>query len=204
VQIGKPVWNEIGKSRAAIVLTLLAVAATHLEKSRQSTWAGSYPSGTSDSNLPADEWFFMASNLVSTETGIPRLELTQAHLIQVLYLLTTSRMNRAWYTFGNLLQITAALGLHRRGRKGRINSNSPDYIRSQCAIRTFWAAYILDQHLSVIFGRPRHYHDEDIDQEFPACVNDEAMTEQGPIQPSDGFGNGSADCLIEALVFHAR
>ncbi|KAK7701612.1 hypothetical protein SLS57_011661 [Botryosphaeria dothidea] len=38
--------------------------------------------------------------------------------------------------------------------------------------RTFWCAYNLDTYLSAALGRPRTFHDEDIDQDFPTCVND--------------------------------
>lgn len=190
---GKPAWTDIGKPRAAIVLTVLAIASIHQEKS-----------GCAQSpRVCADELFGMASRLTDTETGFPTLESAQARLIQVLYLLTTSRMNRAWYTFGNVLQIIAALGLHRKPKKRALGGEG-DYIQAQCSIRTFWAAYILDQHLGVIFGRPRHYHDEDIDQEFPASINDELMTAQGPIERSDDYGDVGSDCLIDALIFYAK
>ena len=104
-----------------------------------------------------------------------------------------------------MVQIIAALGLHRRpDRKRGLTSGGGDYIRTQCSIRTFWAAYILDQHLGVIFGRPRHYHDEDVDQEFPASVDNEFMSAQGRIEKGDELGDGGSDCLIDALVFHAK
>ncbi|SPO06448.1 related to C6 transcription factor [Cephalotrichum gorgonifer] len=198
LSVGKPAWSDIGKARAAIVLTILAIAEIHHEKSSALT---AEPS----SRICADELFGMASNLTETETGFPSLESAQARLIQVLYLLTTSRMNRAWYTFGNVVQIISALGLHRRpDRKRHPSSGGLDYIQSQCSMRTFWAAYILDQHLGVIFGRPRHYHDEDIDQDFPASINDEFMTPQGPLERTDDYGDAGPDCLIDALVFHAK
>lgn len=194
---GGPAWVELGKPRTAIVLTVLAIASIHCERSCADKAA--VPSG-----ICADELFCMASSLTDTETGFPSLESAQVRLIQVLYLLTTSRMNRAWYTFGSVVQIIAALGLHRRPDRKRGLTSGGDYIRSQCSIRTFWAAYILDQHLGVIFGRPRHYHDEDIDQEFPASVDDEFMTAQGRIEKSDEHEDAGSDCLIDALVFHAK
>ena len=200
IEAGGEAWGEVGKPRAAIVLTVLAIAEIHREKSCQ---GHPEPYGVS-----ADELFGMATSLTDTETGFPSLESAQARLIHVLYLLTTSRMNRAWYTFGNVLQIIAALGLHRRphGKRGAASSGGGggDYVRAQCSVRTFWAAYILDQHLGVIFGRPRHFHDEDIDQEFPESVDDELMTPQGVIEKQDDYGGPESDCLIDALVFHAR
>ncbi|KAL2104435.1 hypothetical protein VUR80DRAFT_892 [Thermomyces stellatus] len=198
---GRPGWSEVGKPRTAIVLTVLAIASIHRERERQ----GAAASSPDLRGSYGDELFGMATWLTDTETGFPSLESAQARLIQVLYLLTTSRMNRAWYTFGNVLQIIAALGLHRKpDRKRGIASGGGDYIRAQCSIRTFWTAYILDQYLGVIFGRPRHYHDEDIDQDFPDSVNDELMTPQGVVEKGDDYGDAESDCLVDALTFHAK
>jgi hypothetical protein len=49
-----------------------------------------------------------------------------------------------------------------------------------------------------MFGRPRHYHDEDIDQPFPDSINDEDMSTAGPLSV------GGDDCHIESLVHHAK
>ncbi|KAJ5735921.1 uncharacterized protein N7483_001046 [Penicillium malachiteum] len=38
--------------------------------------------------------------------------------------------------------------------------------------RTFWSAYCLDTHLSLTLGRPKIFHDEDIDQELPSGIDD--------------------------------
>ncbi|KAB2569200.1 putative transcriptional regulatory protein [Lasiodiplodia theobromae] len=112
-------------------------------------------------------------------------------------------MNQAWYVFGNAVQIISALGLHRkagRKRNGAPTKNqSSDYIKDQCRKRTFWVAYIIDKYLSVVLGRPRHYHDDDIDQDFPDLVNDADMTPQGR-STSDPL----EDCHVEALILHAK
>ncbi|RAL59819.1 hypothetical protein DID88_000448 [Monilinia fructigena] len=42
--------------------------------------------------------------------------------------------------------------------------------------RVFWCAYTLDNYLSAALGRPRTFHDDDIDQELPSCVNDSDLT----------------------------
>lgn len=109
------------------------------------------------------------------------------------------RFNQAWYSFGHALQIISALGLHRRDDRKRHNStHKRDYIEEQCRKRTFWVAYILDKYLGVIFGRPRHYHDDDIDQDFPDAVNDRDMTASGPQIV------GLDDCHLESLICHAK
>jgi hypothetical protein len=197
VQLNQPLSFGIGRAKAAVVLSVLAVASFHEEKTR-----GSSNVSTTDGDAvhsQSDQLFSEASRLTEGETGIPRLESAQSRLVQVLYLLMSCRFNQAWYTFGHTLQITSALGLHRKDDRTRHpTSYKRDYIEEQCRRRTFWVAYILDKYLGVIFGRPRHYHDDDIDQDFPDSVNDEDMSSSGP-QVS-----GTDDCYIDSLVFHAK
>ncbi|KAK1624429.1 fungal-specific transcription factor domain-containing protein [Colletotrichum phormii] len=194
---GKAVWQDIGRGRASIVLTALAIATAHNEKSQ----GVHSPEGEALSLARSDQLFCVALQLTERETGLPRLESAQSRLIQVLYLLTTSRMNRAWYTFGNALQIISALGMHRKAAKKRhLTPGNSDYIQAQCRMRTFWTSYVLDKYLGVIFGRPRHFHDDDIDQDYPDRIDDEDMTAQGPIERSEEH----SDCHIDALIFHAK
>ncbi|KAM0534148.1 hypothetical protein D7B24_004802 [Verticillium nonalfalfae] len=112
-------------------------------------------------------------------------------------------MNQAWYIFGSTLPIVSALGLHRRsgGKRGTSGprSTSFDYIASQCRKRTFWVAYTIDKYLAVVFGRPRLYHDDDIDQDFPDEVNDEDMTPQGRAAHEPKM-----DCQVDSLICHAK
>lgn len=196
MQAQEPVWKGLGRAKAAIVLVALAIASLHRAKSE-----GFLTAEAEDQSLTASDMLFTISiKLADEETnlGYPKLESAQAKLIQVLYLLTTSRFNRAWYMFGNMLQLVSALGLHRRVPQRE--KTSMDYIRVQCGIRTFWAAYILDNYLGVIFGRPRHYHDDDIDQNYPDRIDDDDMT---PTGPQDDFEE-QQDCSIDALIFHAK
>ncbi|KAL7628833.1 hypothetical protein AAE478_000348 [Parahypoxylon ruwenzoriense] len=54
----------------------------------------------------------------------------------------------------------------------RSDTTNRDLVENECRKRTFWVAYSLDAYLSAAFGRPRAFHDEDINQDFPACVDD--------------------------------
>ncbi|KAH9205228.1 hypothetical protein DL95DRAFT_439208 [Leptodontidium sp. 2 PMI_412] len=51
----------------------------------------------------------------------------------------------------------------------------------ECGRRTFWSAYCLDNHLSITLGRPRIFHDDDIDQDFPSGVDDDELFTQQPV-----------------------
>ncbi|KAF2018972.1 hypothetical protein BU24DRAFT_447570 [Aaosphaeria arxii CBS 175.79] len=194
-----PIWHGLTRAQAAIVLTVLTIATFHDEIIRSGE-IPTFPS-VNDGVSPlrhSDALFCEALRLTEAETGFPKLESAQVRIVQVLYLLMSSRMNQAWYTFGHALQIISALGLHRcEGRKRPLQKR--DYIEQQCRIRTFWSAYIVDKYMGVVFGRPRHYRDDDIDQHFPDAVNDEDMTADGPIEGTD-----DKDCHIDALIYHAK
>lgn len=195
----RPIHNGIGRAKVTIILTALAIATTHHEKSRGFSTAHD----EAQSLARSDRLFCEGARLSREEKGPPRLESAQARLVQVLYLLTTSRVNRGWYVFGEVLQIISALGLHRgASRKLQIASgnHSLDYIQSQCRKRTFWTAYVLDHYLGIILGRPRHYHDEDIDQDFPDAINDEDMRADA----SASRVNDNVDSHLDALIFHAK
>ncbi|TKA82449.1 hypothetical protein B0A49_00048 [Cryomyces minteri] len=57
----------------------------------------------------------------------------------------------------------------------------------------------MDRYLSVMLGRPRIFHDEDIDQEYPERVNDDDMTTTGISSKPKGD-----DCVMDAPVLHAQ
>ncbi|CAM1506071.1 Fc.00g057120.m01.CDS01 [Cosmosporella sp. VM-42] len=193
-----PLHNSIGHSKAAIIVIILAIASLRQHKISQLAEVNTDPMFLLQQS---EEYFITASNLTAQETGLPRLESAQARILQVLYLLQTSRMNQAWYTFGSTVPIVSALGLHRRSarhRNGANRSPTADYIVSECRKRTFWVVYTIDKYLAVVFGRPRFYHDDDVDQEYPDRVNDEDMTPQGP-----ALSEPRMDCHVDALIFHA-
>ncbi|KAF5665403.1 C6 transcription factor [Fusarium circinatum] len=194
---GQPLDTGIGHAKAAIVVNILAIASFRQHRISEQA---SLPGGMSIMSQQSEQYFLQASELTAQETGLPRLESAQARVLQVLYLLQTSRMNQAWYVFGNTVPIVTALGLHRKSTQYRNGGRQPtDYIISECRKRTFWVLYTIDKYLAVVFGRPRFYHDNDVDQELPDSVNDEDMTPQGPstLEPA-------MDCHVDSLIFHAR
>ncbi|KAK8115569.1 hypothetical protein PG984_012071 [Apiospora sp. TS-2023a] len=201
----------IGNAKAAIVLAIAAIAV--LKSDRAQLHAANAIVGDELPSLhKADRYYSMAASLVETEVGLPCLESVQARLVQVLYLLQTSRMNKAWYLLGSTWQVAAALELHRRqSRKrgvGSVSSSSPNCILVQGQRRTFWVAYTIDVYLSVVLGRPRHIHDDDVDQELPAVVNDEDMGAEGPISRVDREDEGDdgeeMDSNMDSVIAHAQ
>ncbi|KAG9673088.1 hypothetical protein KCU99_g7164, partial [Aureobasidium melanogenum] len=180
----RPRIYNLGHAKLSTLFAVFAVATYHQRK-------------TLDFSLNESDALFGASlELTKNETGLPRLDSVQARLIQVFYLLMTCRMNQAWFTFGTVLQLISSLGLHRREKRPR---QDRDYVYRQCQQRTFWTTYILDKYFGVLMGRPQHFHDDDIDQDYPDCVNDEDMTATGCKISED-----PDDCLIEAFVENAK
>ncbi|KAI5240630.1 hypothetical protein E4T42_08305 [Aureobasidium subglaciale] len=184
VKAERPLIHNLGHAKLSTLFAVFAVASYHRRKTQDFSFNES------------DTLFQVSQGLTNMEVGLPRLDSAQARLIQVFYLLMTCRMNQAWFTFGTVLQLVSSLGLHRKVRRARLER---DYVYRQCQKRTFWTTYILDKYLGVVMGRPQHFHDDDIDQEFPDCVNDEDMTAVGCDATED-----PDDCLIEAFVQNAK
>ena len=107
---------------------------------------------------------------MSKERGAIRLISIQARLCQCLWLLSQSRINHCWSLFGTTARLALAIGLHLS--RDANQANGLNYIGTECRRRTFWCAYSLDNYLSTALGRPRIFHDEDIDQELPSCLDD--------------------------------
>jgi hypothetical protein len=113
-------------------------------------------------------YFQIADHQLSSETGEIRLTSVQARLCQCFYLLARSRVNHCWSLFGTTAHLILAIGIHRKRRVE--TSNGTDLVDIECRKRVFWCAYGLDNYLSAALGRPRTFHDDDIDQGEDYCV----------------------------------
>lgn len=116
------------------------------------------------------QYFLAADYQLSKERGTVNLASVQARLYQCFWLLSRSRVNHCWGLFGTTARLALALGLHRKHFRSR--DRRSDHIDLECRRRTFWSAYCLDVHLSLTLGRPKIFHDEDIDQELPSDADD--------------------------------
>ncbi|KAI1746498.1 transcriptional regulatory protein GAL4 [Xylaria castorea] len=123
-------------------------------------------------------YFLAAEHQLTKERGPIRLTSAQARLTQCYFLLTQSRINHCWSLFGTVSHLILALGLNRTTCSGKTNDESR-IIEVECRRRTFWCAYTLDAFLSVALGRPRSFHDDDINADLPACVDDDELTTPG-------------------------
>lgn len=118
-------------------------------------------------------YFLAAEHHLTKERGSTRLTSVQARLTQCYYLLTQSRINHCWSLFGTVTNLVLAIGLNRNKHPDTTSESS--IIEVECRRRTFWCTYTLDAFLSVALGRPRSFHDDDIDAELPACLDDDEL-----------------------------
>ncbi|KAM0354863.1 hypothetical protein ACHAPU_000693 [Fusarium lateritium] len=89
---GQPLDTNIGHAKAAIVVTTLAIASFRQHRISEQI---SLPGGVPLLAQQSEQYFLAASSLTAQETGLARLGSAQARVLQVLYLLQTSRMNQA-------------------------------------------------------------------------------------------------------------
>ncbi|KAJ5434933.1 hypothetical protein N7491_005528 [Penicillium cf. griseofulvum] len=183
-----PVGNMV--ARTAIVLMIIAVSTLYVEMRPGGRLVGG--------RYYSERWYAASKYMSSLESGPPRLETIQARLGQCLYLLSSSRANECWYSFGTTMQIVTALGLHRKW-PAKSSNNGCSYLELELRRRIFWSVYTLDKYLSIMFGRPRLLHDEDIDQELPNETNDDDLLEEDPTRRT-----GSTDSMMIASVLHYR
>ncbi|CAG8925817.1 unnamed protein product [Penicillium salamii] len=146
-------------------------------------------------SVKSNVYFAASENHLLSETGSVSLASIQARLAQCFYLLSESRVNHCWSLFGTTGRLALAIGLHRRWRREAIN----DHVESECRKRVFWCAYSLDIYLSAALGRPKIFHDEDIDQHLPTCASDSQIT-RSAILPNLSHGQN----IMLAPVFHAK
>ncbi|KAL6236839.1 hypothetical protein BDW75DRAFT_238923 [Aspergillus navahoensis] len=136
---------------------------------------------------PADlstRYYLAAEHQLSQEKGSIRLTSVQARLTQCYYLLSQSRINHCWSLFGTVSHLALAIGLNRNRKPDPTTSGGMSIIEAECCRRTFWCAYTLDAYLSAALGRPRSFHDEDIDTDFPACLEDHQLQLSQPEAPA--------------------
>lgn len=121
----------------------------------------------------------------------------QARLAQCFYLLSQSRINHCWSLFGTTARLAIAIGLHRKRR--REYPSTVNLVEQECSKRVFWCAYSLDNYLSAALGRPRIFHDDEIDQEFPEIAEDRQITLTSILPPTS-----SSQSIMLAPVYHAK
>ncbi|GLA58880.1 hypothetical protein AtubIFM54640_009608 [Aspergillus tubingensis] len=187
---GNQIGSQLDVASQAVLLLLLSTAAM-FRVDEDGRMRDADEDGWRNSEL----YYTQAEHLLSLETGAPTLASVQARFLMVLYLLSSSRAQKAWFVFGTTVQLMMALGLHNRWAR-RHHEEEEDLVKQECQRRLVWCSYTLDKYLSVILGRPRLWHDEDLDEDLPTRVNDEDLTTRERRL-------SRRDCVMDAPVFHA-
>ncbi|KAF6808231.1 finger protein [Colletotrichum sojae] len=164
---GAMLYKESARSRTALLFMVFAHSNNYRDQNTKDCIA--------DSSEISARFFAVAEHQLSMEKGEIRLPHVQARLAQCFYLLAQSRLNHCWTLFGVTAHLAMALGIHRRSRVDTKMSSRVDRVDLECRKRTFWCAYNLNTYLGAALGRPMTFHDEDIDQELPLCVDDEQL-----------------------------
>lgn len=175
--------REDGRAQAAVLFMVFAQARDYM------------PASSVAPDMDSSAHYYRAAELqLAREKGAVRLASVQARLCQCFYLLSQSRINHCWSLFGTTAHLALAIGLNRNRRADP--AGGLGHIDVECRRRTFWCAYSLDNYLSAALGRPRTFHDEDIDQELPAVAEDGDIVHAEIIwRPGMGLGPGQGHGL---------
>lgn len=117
--------------------------------------------------------YFLAGQDLLDITDCRDLTSLQAMVCIVIYL-QSSAMITTCYSFISLaLTACTRMGLHRSATSRNFN-----YIVRESRKRTFWVLRTMDTYVTTILGLPKTLSDEDIDQDLPAEIDDEFISEQ--------------------------
>lgn len=152
-----------------------------------------YVNGADPDLIRCHYYFEKAKSLLNHEPGPASVASVQARLAMCLYLLSTFRINECRFSFSLACTILTSIGLHRKTAA----ASKMDLVTFESRKRTFWCAYVLDDYLSVMLGRPRMLRDEDIDQPYPRNIDDQDLLSPESAEDLPLHGN------LEAFIAHA-
>ncbi|OAG34989.1 hypothetical protein AYO21_10822 [Fonsecaea monophora] len=138
------------------------------------------------------QYFSTAKQLLDI-TDCRDLVTIQAIVFMILFLQSSAKLPTCYAYIGIALRACCRLGLH---RNLPINFNP---IELEERKRIFWLVRKLDCYVGAVLGLPQMLSEDDIDQEYPAEVEDDYITEQGILpMPAGTFP------LLRATNAHTR
>jgi hypothetical protein len=96
------------------------------------------------------------------------------------FLQSSAKLSACYAYIGVALRSALRMGLH---RSFNANFNS---IEAETRKRIFWVIRRMDSYVGAMLGLPRFLEDEDIDQDWPAEVDDDYITEAGILSMPEG------------------
>jgi len=125
--------------------------------------------------------YFNAGRRMIEMTDIRDIYSIQAVLLMTIYLQSSTRMATCYSYVGIALSAAVRMGMHRAVPDARFNP-----IEREVRKRIFWTCWKMDTYVGAILGLPKGIAPEDIDQEMPAEVDDENITQERITQMQDG------------------
>uniref|UniRef100_A0A060SZM7 ARAD1C01848p n=1 Tax=Blastobotrys adeninivorans TaxID=409370 RepID=A0A060SZM7_BLAAD len=130
--------------------------------------------------------YFTAAKKMLDITDCRDVYSIQSVVMMILFLQCSSRLSTCYSYIGIALRAALRLGLHRK-----VN-HSFNPIELETRKRLFWAIRKMDIYVNSMLGLPRGISDNDFDQEMPAEIDDENITEDGYYPQKDGKLSSSA------------
>lgn len=118
--------------------------------------------------------FFKAGRQLLEITDCRDLTSLQAICFMVLFLQSSAKLSTCYSYVGIALRSALRLGLHRSAVTAHFNPLERELRR-----RIFWVVRKMDVYVSTMLGLPQMLSDDDIDQEYPASVDGDFITEDG-------------------------
>lgn len=134
-------------------------------------------------------------------TDIRDIYSIQAVLLMAIYLQSSTRMSTCYSYVGIALCAAVKMGMHRAVPDARFNP-----IEREVRKRIFWTCWKMDTYVGAILGLPKGIAPEDIDQEMPAEVDDENITQDGiaPMKDGETSTMAAANAHIRLLTIMAK
>ena len=117
----------------------------------------------------------------------------QTVVLMIIFLQSTAKLSTCYAYVGIALRACCRLGLHRKV------SASFNPLEQEERKRTFWIVRKLDAYVGAMLGLPQMLSDDDIDQDLPAEVDDNYITEDGILPMPPGIVP-----LIQGTNAHTR
>ncbi|KAI5853454.1 fungal-specific transcription factor domain-containing protein [Tricharina praecox] len=145
--------------------------------------------------------YFNAGRRMIEMTDIRDIYSIQAVLLMAIYLQSSTRMSTCYSYVGIALCAAVKMGMHRAVPDARFNP-----IEREVRKRIFWTCWKMDTYVGAILGLPKGIAPEDIDQEMPAEVDDENITQDGiaPMKDGETSTMAAANAHIRLLTIMAK
>ncbi|KAF2403557.1 hypothetical protein EJ06DRAFT_282845 [Trichodelitschia bisporula] len=117
--------------------------------------------------------YFKLSRQLMDIADVRDLRQLQAILFMILFLQSSAKLSTCYAYIGVALRSALRMGLHR---------SFPDPfnpIEAETRKRVFWVIRKMDTYVGALLGLPHSLSDDDIDQDYPAPVDDEFITADG-------------------------